>query len=464
MKLSLAEIIKRNVVKLDKEKGIYNNGIDNSYPQRVERLINNSVTAKCAADKLKSFIIGDGFADESLNSVVVSSNELGDVTLYKLLSQIAHDISRQKAAAVQVGYNALAEKTSIEFVPYKYCRYGKKDSNDYSGLIHVYDNWEKSADMKYNLKDVDKINAYNPLKNVVQSQFEKYGRNYKGQLSILRLDDEMVYPLSFIDTVIEDADTESQIKLFKNTELRKGFFAKYIMYHSKFNTIEEQDAAKAILKKFESGDHESSILMLEAEFNADGTMVEGSSVKFDKLEQNINNDLFSTYEKTVSNNIRKAFLNIPSILIEQQEGALFGSSGTFLSGSFDVYNAETRHIRSSVSAWLKDLFTNSTDEKLNNANFEIKELTYNNATTDVPNLPVEILSTLTVNEKRNLAGFDDLSPLNNLSLLSEKLGVGGTQSLISILQDPILAKEQKRGTLKVLFSLTDEQINQLIPL
>ena len=143
---------------------------------------------------------------------------------------------------------------------------------------------------------------------------------------------------------------------------------------------------------------------------------------------------------------------------------MFGSSGTFLSGSFDVYNAETRHIRSSVSAWLKDLFTNSTDEKLNNADFEIKELTYNNATTDVPNLPVEILSTLTVNEKRNLAGFDDLSPLNNLSLLSEKLGVGGTQSLISILQDPILAKEQKRGTLKVLFSLTDEQINQLIPL
>ena len=70
---------------------------------------------------------------------------------------------------------------------------------------------------KYNLKDVEKINAYNPLKNVVQSQFEKYGRNYKGQVSILRLDDEMVYPLSFIDTVIEDADTESQIKLFKKT-------------------------------------------------------------------------------------------------------------------------------------------------------------------------------------------------------------------------------------------------------
>ena len=375
MKLSLAEIIKRNVVKLDKEKGIYNNGIDNSYPQRVERLINNSVTAKCAADKLKSFIIGDGFSDESLNSIVVSSNELGDVTLYKLLSQIAHDISRQKAAAVQVGYNALVEKTSIEFVPYKYCRYGKKDSNDYSGLIHVYDNWEKSADMKYNLKDVDRINAYNPLKNVVQSQFEKYGRNYKGQLSILRLDDEMVYPLSFIDTVIEDADTESQIKLFKNTELRKGFFAKYIMYHSKFNTIEEQDAAKAILKKFESGDHESSILMLEAEFNADGTMVEGSSVKFDKLEQNINNDLFSTYEKTVSNNIRKAFLNIPSILIEQQEGSLFGSSGDAMETAFRIYNSETYNIRFLVSQWLTDLFKNSVTDKLSGVNFEIKPLT-----------------------------------------------------------------------------------------
>ena len=229
--------------------------------------------------------------------------------------------------------------------------------------------------MKYKLQDVEKINAYNPLKNVVQSQFEKYGRNYKGQVSILRLDDEMVYPLSFIDTVIEDADTESQIKLFKNTELRKGFFAKYIMYHSKFNSDEEQQAAKEVLKKFESGDHESSILMLEAEFKADGTMVEGSSVKFDKLEQNINNDLFSTYEKTVSNNIRKAFLNIPSILIEQQEGSLFGSSGEAMETAFKIYNSETYNIRFLVSQWLTDLFKNSVIDELKTANFEIKPLT-----------------------------------------------------------------------------------------
>ena len=104
-------------------------------------------------------------------------------------------------------------------------------------------------------------------------------------------------------------------------------------------------------------------------------MVEGSSVKFDKLEQNINNDLFSTYEKTVSNNIRKAFLNIPSILIEQQDGALFSSSGEAMETAFKIYNSETYNIRFLVSQWLTDLFKNSVIDKLNGANFEIKPLT-----------------------------------------------------------------------------------------
>jgi hypothetical protein len=44
------------------------------------------------------------------------------------------------------------------------------------------------------------------------------------------------------------------------------------------------------------------------------------------------------------------------------------------------------------------------------------------------------------------------------------LWVGGTQALTSILSDPLLTIDQKKGTLKVLFGLSDEQTNQMLSL
>ena len=51
----------------------------------------------------------------------------------------------------------------------------------------------------------------------------------------------------------------------------------------------------------------------------------------------------------------------------------------------------------------------------------------------------------------------------NELLLAQRLGVGGTQALVSILQDENLTDEQKKGILKLLFSFTDEELNDLFP-
>ena len=373
MKLHINEIIRRNVVKYDKTTGIFNNGADNCYPQRVERIINNSVTAKAAANKAKAFIIGNGFKDKSLNDIVIFEDINGKITLYDLLRQTAHSISRQNAASLNVQYNALYKKCGVKPMPYRNCRFGKKDSENYSGFIHYYYNWDKKPELKFNINDVEKINIYNPDERVVESQFK---RGYKGQIAMLLLDDEYIYPLSQIDPSIEDADTEAQIKSFKNSELRKGFFAKYILYHTAFNNQSEQDEFKRTLKRFESGEFDSSILMAEAQFTEDGDLMKGGNFQIQKLEQNINDKLFETYEKTTSNNIRKSFWNIPSILIEQQEAAMFGQSGEAMKAAFAIYNSELKHIRKSISQWYKEIFSNFADGIFDNKDFEIEELTY----------------------------------------------------------------------------------------
>lgn len=48
-------------------------------------------------------------------------------------------------------------------------------------------------------------------------------------------------------------------------------------------------------------------------------------------------------------------------------------------------------------------------------------------------------------------------------LLAERLGVGGTQALMSVLQEESITDEQKRALLKILFSFTDDELNSIFP-
>ena len=52
MKLTILKDIYQNLTNFDKKKEIFFNGEDNLYPQRMDRFINNSVTAKTAFDNL----------------------------------------------------------------------------------------------------------------------------------------------------------------------------------------------------------------------------------------------------------------------------------------------------------------------------------------------------------------------------------------------------------------------------
>jgi len=373
MKLELSQLPPRNEVKKDPQKGIFNNGSDNAYPQRIERIINSSVTAKTSVEMLRKFIIGDGFEDTALNSIVVYSDFMGKTTLYKLLSQIADPISKHKGAFLEIQWTGNAQISAVKHLPYRYGRFGKADSLGYSGKVHVCDEWEGSK-IGYKPKNVKVLDVYNPIKEVVLDQFKQ--ENWTGQVAFMRLDDEYVYPLSFIDPVIEDADTESQISSFKNGELRTGFFAKYILFHTEYTDKADEDAFKSVLKKFQGGEHQGSILLADAQFDSEGKFIASSTFDLKKIEQNIDDKIFESYEQSVANNIRKAVCAIPKILIDSSDNTMFGTSGAAFTEAFNFFNTQTSDIRSAISQWLKDIFSHSDNEVLRNANFNIKQKSY----------------------------------------------------------------------------------------
>ena len=373
MKVELSKLPVRNEVKLDKQKGIYQNGKDNAYPQRVERIINGSVTAKTACNMLKKFIIGNGFEDTQLNSLVINSDLMGNTTFLKLLSQIASSVSKQNGAFLQLQWNGNAQITSAKSIPYRDCRFGKTDSGGYSGKIHVYNDWIKELGAVKSDK-VQIIDNFNPTKNVIEEQLTKKG--WQGQIAFLRLDDEYIYPYSTVDSVLEDADTEAQISSFKNGELRGGFNAQYFLYHTPFENKQDETEFKDTINKFLGGDHQGSIAMMPAEFDEDGNLKRAKSLELSKIERTFDADAFDSIEKTIANNIRKALNAIPQILIEAPDAGMFGQSGEAFVQAFNFYNSQTLEIRAAVSQWLISIFKHSADPILAKSNFKIIPLKY----------------------------------------------------------------------------------------
>lgn len=355
----LVELFTR-LVKFDSNLGIYHNGVDNAYPERVERHINNSATAKPAAKLFKKYIVGNGFGDD-LDKIIVHKEK--NITLRKFLQKIAHSYAYQNGVFIHVNYNLNYKITSIDVLPFKHCRVGKKDDKDYNGKILVYDNWNGESG-KLDRNKIKVIDVYNPDAKVIQSQIEKAKGidNYKGQILFFNPEDA-IYPLSHIDNVMNDADSEFRAGIFKNLSLRKGFFGKRIVITPPMvdgelrrpetelsqSELEEKRLAeterenfKKNMQSFIGADNVDGMLHLEMEFEGDDIE---KSIKFIDVQTNINDKLFEYTEKSASNNIRKAYGNIPSILIENPESSVFGQSGQMLTNAKIFYQEQTEEDR-----------------------------------------------------------------------------------------------------------------------
>ena len=360
--VKLFELAKR-LIKFDKQLGVYHNGVDNNYPERVERIINNSATAKPSAKLFRKYIIGKGFGD-LYDSFIV--NPINNLSLRKFLAKLAHSYSYHNGAFIHVNYNLVFEITSLDVIPFGDCRIGKKDDHDYNGKIIIYDNWDQ-ANGAIDKKKFQAIDVYNPDPAVITAQIKKAGgiNKYKGQIFFFN-PESTLYPLAHIDNVIDDADSEKMSSVFKNTSLRKGFFGKKIVVtppmlgedlRKPLELLTEQERLmydmvtnertnfRKSMQKFVGADNADGMLHLEMEFEGDDIE---KCIKFIDVNTNINDKLFEYTEKSTANNIRKAYSNIPSVLIENSDNSIFGQSGAMLKEAKLFYQDQTEDDRSEI--------------------------------------------------------------------------------------------------------------------
>lgn len=392
MRLRSFEIDDRVKVKLDKsiaeaESGLYGYmkfGEANDYPQVCEKIINGSVDAKACSDIYAKFLIGGGFENEALNSIIVGRDVRSkDITLLEVLRQVAKQVANHQGYYLHANMNLSRKIGNSRIIPFKNCRFSKVDDNGYCAKIGVYPNWHKEKGEKF---DKNKINWY-PIFNVNENAFAEIVANnggaeaFKGMVYFHFLDNQYFYPLSLVDSIYLDADTQSQIAIFKNRQIRSGFAKKTIAMIAA-ESDEELDKLELKLKNI-MGAEGDTVMVVEAQVDpVSGKIDKERDIAIVELNSNIEADLFANWEKGLTNAIRKAYKDIPAILIDYEESKLGTTSGEAIIQATNFYNAMTLDDRNSISESLKEFYKHFDNDVLaNNQNWNIKPLNlYTNGT------------------------------------------------------------------------------------
>ena len=338
MKATILNDIDKKETKFDAKKEIYINGFDNAYPERMDRLINNSVTANTATNLMIQSLLQRGFGNH--DNVIVNKNK--KLSLYSFADDLANSKVRQRGMFVWIGWNANYKIDSVEVLPFNHCRLGKSDSEDYTAKIHYSKKWNEGKQ-----DDLIIFDVFNPDSAVIDTQVEKDGgwSAYKGQVLYINDDSDYIYPLSRIDAVSLDCDNENQISVYKNVSLRKGFFGKTMIVTRPLidkdlpklivrDNIEvrnpeyweaesEREAFKSTLEDFVGAENTGGVLHVELDFEHENLE---DAILVKNIESNIDDKIFAHTESSVRKNILIAFNNLPNGLVEQSEG-IFSNSG-----------------------------------------------------------------------------------------------------------------------------------------
>nr|DAM56719.1 MAG TPA: HK97 Family Phage Portal Protein [Caudoviricetes sp.] len=357
------------------------NGEKNDYPTMIELLVGGSATAKACAGVIADFIYGKGFSLEAEARAAARQQRtrFRKDTLYindkretpnDLLKKVARSLSYHKGVFVQVNYNQLFQKTSVQVLPYRYCRLGARDSNNYRGKVLYYENWDNLQDKKEVDKQVTAIDMYDPRPEVIQAQVERVGgwENYKGQVYFLNLDRNDSYPLAWADVVLLDCESEMLSTKYTRNGFKKGFFGTYAFVTSTMNSDEDREDFRDNLRNSIGVEAEQSVFHFELEMKGDKLE---DQVLVKPIESNVKADLFEYADKKTANNIRKTYGNIPPVLIDFVEGKLGNTSGDSLKEARIFMQEQMQEERQDVQEMFEELFDNFAEPISSNGLFEI---------------------------------------------------------------------------------------------
>lgn len=391
-RLKKSELDKRVVVKLNKSikadgvNGIMTFGEDDDYPQMIELAVNGSVTGKAAVNIYGRFLSGDGFENEVINNIIVGTDQRGkSITLRSLLRQVSTEAALYNGFYIHRNVNLNGETGTVHLKSFKNCRFAAPDDSGFSAKILYYENWSKDPDLgRYDIKKAVSYPIFNNSVQAIESQIIKAGspEKFKGQLYFQFLDNQYFYPLSTLDSSYLDLDTEQQLSLFQNRQLRNGFIDKTLIRvqggldeDESTGTYKKNGTIADTILGFMGADGET-VMVLEDDIDPATGEFAKNSLQIEPIKGNVDSKLFQGWKEGVSNNIRKSIGGIPSVLIDFERGGLGNVSGAEIIEATNFYNALTNEARTTIEESFAEIFKHSENQTLkNNKDWRIKPFT-----------------------------------------------------------------------------------------
>ena len=334
---TLVELFSR-LIEVNDKNNVYSNGADNNYPKRIERIINNSTTAKMSANKLGAYIFGKGFSE--IGEVVI--NKQKNLTFNQILHLIATSVKVHKGYYLHINYDALGKVNYLDVLPYSKCRITKDDDLGYSNAIYYSDEWgEQKFSFNRKSKKAKWFYPYNDDIKVITAQRERDAKsmlseddnldervskmvtNYRGQVVFVNLEPENIYPLAYIDSSYNDADSEYRASIYKNGNLRSGFVGKMVATILQSGSKKEKELIEGDLSGLLGAENTGNIMVFESKLDQDGKLI--PVIQFDKIESNINDKLHAYTEESIKKKILMAYSINPALVLPSH--SLFGTSG-----------------------------------------------------------------------------------------------------------------------------------------
>jgi hypothetical protein len=348
----LNDLFRKKETKSKSDKIILN-GENNDYAEKIELFIENSVTANSCSNVFKRFLIGLG--DDSLLDFKPNKYQKFD----EFLDKIAEDYKDHRGFAVLVKYNPLGEKKEFHNIAFTDVRIEKTDSNEEATKYILCKNWNDILEVKKSERF--SYHVYNDNPKIVLNQIEKDGfEKYKGQIFYWHGSKEKYhYPIAFIHSVMNDADTEHRIQIHRNKRIRGGMLNKKIIItppsipehlNAPDNTLTDLDlvlkrdclAKKTemdeLLSKFVSSENNEGLLHIEMQYDGDDMDKMFKVIDF-KTESE--DGFFKENEEKIKRNIRACYFNVPPILIDS-ENSFFGSSGEAIDQLKEFYEQNVK--------------------------------------------------------------------------------------------------------------------------
>lgn len=337
--LDFTAYVKRLPVNKSLTKDIYLYGNDNLYPQKIKEIAARSNSLQTALETFSSFTYGQGF--EGLKDLIVNEDGLTGPQFFKI-------ICNEKAAigfAVHCSFNRFGEITEFTPVNFEFVRRKLKTKDDKWKKYLISNNWENTHFI--NRADQLEVFAFSPEKAI--EQINEVGfENYPGQLFYWHYSND-IYGLATYDSVQDDAQFESDAKLYGLSNVQNGFSISGIFkYPANTNTLLKNDNLKL---KFENS---------KGPINA-GRIFGIPFAPNDNIPSGLWEPIIMPNVDTMfSNQLENAKRNIyekykqPSIINGRSDSGMFNAQS--MQDAFDFYNSVTEASRQELESALNKLF------------------------------------------------------------------------------------------------------------